>query len=63
MIVYGVAADVAITQLFIAGVLPGLLLMALFAFVVSGQALLHPRWVPPPDPPTPFCRSCAPRAS
>ena len=54
MIVYGVAADVAITQLFIAGVLPGLLLMALFSFVVSAEAITHPAWVPPADPPTPF---------
>ena len=31
MIVYGVAADVPIRKLFIAGVLPGLLLTALFS--------------------------------
>jgi tripartite ATP-independent transporter DctM subunit len=52
MIVYGVAADVAITQLFIGGVLPGLMLMAIFAFVVATEAVTHPHWVPPPDPPT-----------
>ncbi len=43
MIVYGVAADVAITQLFIGGVLPGILLMSLFALVVAGDAILHPQ--------------------
>jgi C4-dicarboxylate transporter DctM subunit len=50
MIVYGVAADVPITHLFIAGVLPGILLMSLFAAVVAGDALLHPHKVPPPEP-------------
>ncbi len=54
MIVYGVAADVPITHLFIAGVLPGVLLMALFAAVVAGDALLHPAKVPPPEPATSF---------
>ena len=54
MIVYGVAADVPITHLFIAGVLPGILLMSLFASVVAGDALLHPGKVPPPEPPTTF---------
>jgi tripartite ATP-independent transporter DctM subunit len=54
MIVYGVAADVAITQLFIGGVLPGILLMGLFALVVAGDAILHPQKVPPADPPTSF---------
>jgi C4-dicarboxylate transporter, DctM subunit len=54
MIVYGVAADVPITHLFIAGVLPGVLLMGLFAAVVAGDALLHPAKVPPPEPATSF---------
>ena len=54
MIVYGVAADVPITHLFIAGVLPGILLMSLFASVVAGDALLHPHKVPPPEPATTF---------
>jgi tripartite ATP-independent transporter DctM subunit len=52
MIVYGVAADVPITHLFIAGVLPGLLLMGLFTSVVAGDAILHPGKVPPPEPAT-----------
>ena len=52
MIVYGVAAEVSIAQLFIAGVLPGLLLAALFSGYVIVWALLNPSQVPPPDAPT-----------
>jgi len=51
MIVYGVAADVSIAQLFIAGVFPGLLLAALFSGWIMLWALRHPSRVPPPDPP------------
>ncbi len=54
MIVYGVAADVPIAHLFTAGVLPGVLLMGLFAAVVAGDAVLHPSKVPPPEPATGF---------
>jgi C4-dicarboxylate transporter, DctM subunit len=50
MIVYGVAADVPITHLFIAGVLPGALLMALFTGWIVIDALLHPGRIPPPEP-------------
>jgi tripartite ATP-independent transporter DctM subunit len=39
MIVYGVAAEVSIAKLFVAGVLPGLLLMGLFSLYVAGWAL------------------------
>jgi len=46
MIVYGGAADVSIAKLFIAGVIPGLLLMALFSSYVIGYALLRPREIP-----------------
>ena len=51
MIVYGVAADVSIAKLFIAGVLPGLLLAALFSGYIALWALRHPDQVPPRDPP------------
>ena len=50
MIVYGVAADVPITHLFIAGVLPGILLMALFSGWIMIDAAIHPERIPPPDP-------------
>ncbi len=46
LIVYGVATDQSIARLFIAGVLPGLLLVALFMGYVIVWALLHPRKVP-----------------
>lgn len=49
MIVYGVAADVSIAKLFIAGVVPGLLLGALFSGYLMVWALLHPEQVPRPD--------------
>jgi tripartite ATP-independent transporter DctM subunit len=51
LIVYGVAAEVSIARLFIAGVLPGLVLMLIFSGVLIGWALMNPDKVPPPDPP------------
>ncbi|MDI6753748.1 MAG: TRAP transporter large permease subunit [Thermodesulfobacteriota bacterium] len=47
MIVYGVAADVSIIRMFIAGVLPGLLLMALFSGYIAVRALANPGLAPP----------------
>ncbi|HYG89679.1 MAG TPA: TRAP transporter large permease subunit [Azospirillum sp.] len=49
MIVYGVAADVSIARLFIAGVLPGVVLTLLFMAYVAGWSLLNPDKVPPND--------------
>lgn len=49
MIVYGVTADVSITRLFIAGVVPGLLLAGLFMSYTIVWALAHPHLIPPPD--------------
>jgi C4-dicarboxylate transporter DctM subunit len=49
MIVYGVSAEVSIAQLFIAGVLPGILLALLFMGYIAVWALLNPSQVPPPD--------------
>ncbi len=46
MIVYGVAAQVSVARLFIAGVLPGLLLMALFSGYVMVWALLNKDKIP-----------------
>src|SRR5687768_3790084 len=46
MIVYGVAANVSIAQLFIAGILPGVLLAALFSGYIVLWALTHPGRVP-----------------
>ena len=49
MIVYGVTADVSIARLFIAGVLPGLLLAGLFMGYTVVWSLLHADRIPPPD--------------
>ncbi len=49
MIVYGVAADVSIAQLFIAGVIPGLLLALIFSAWIAIWALLNPSLIPPAD--------------
>ncbi len=49
MIVYGVAAEVSISKLFIAGVLPGMLLAALFSGYIMFWALRNPGQVPAAD--------------
>jgi tripartite ATP-independent transporter DctM subunit len=49
MIVYGVAADVSIARLFIAGVLPGIMLISLFSGYIIVWALLNPDKTPPSD--------------
>lgn len=46
MIVYGVAAQVSVARLFIAGVLPGLLLMALFSGYIIFWSLLNKDKIP-----------------
>ena len=46
MIVYGVAAEVSISKLFIAGVLPGIMLAALFSGYIMFWALRNPSQVP-----------------
>ncbi len=54
MIVYGVSADVSIAQLFMAGVLPGVMLAALFSGWLVLWALLNPAQVPAADAPMSF---------
>lgn len=49
MIVYGVAAEVSIAKLFVAGVIPGLLLAVLFSGAIVVWALLNPQAVPESD--------------
>jgi C4-dicarboxylate transporter DctM subunit len=51
MIVYGVMADVSIAQLFIAGVIPGIMLAVLFSGYLVAWSLANPAKVPPADPP------------
>ncbi|WP_077001779.1 TRAP transporter large permease [Variovorax sp. KK3] len=52
MVVYAVAADASIIRIFLAGFLPGLLLMLLFSGYIGWWSLRHPDQVPPADPPT-----------
>jgi tripartite ATP-independent transporter DctM subunit len=47
MIVYAVAAEVSILKMFVAGVLPGIILIALFSGCILVWALLHPEKTPP----------------
>ncbi|MEI7761637.1 MAG: TRAP transporter large permease subunit [Comamonadaceae bacterium] len=47
MIVYGVSAEVSISQLFVAGILPGLLLASLFSGYIIFWSLRHPDKIPP----------------
>jgi tripartite ATP-independent transporter DctM subunit len=54
MVVYAVAANVSIIQLFLAGFLPGLLVMVLYSGYIAGWAVLNPSRMPPADPPMGF---------
>ena len=49
LIVYGVAAELSIARLFIAGILPGIMLMALFMGFIVVWALLNPGKTPASD--------------
>ncbi|MEX0590926.1 MAG: TRAP transporter large permease subunit [Xanthobacteraceae bacterium] len=52
LIVYGAATDQSIARLFIAGVVPGLMLALLFMGFVAAWALLNQSRMPPPEPAT-----------
>jgi tripartite ATP-independent transporter DctM subunit len=54
MVVYAVAANVSIIQIFLAGFLPGLLVMALYSGYIAAWSLANPRRTPPADPPMPL---------
>jgi tripartite ATP-independent transporter DctM subunit len=54
MVVYAVAADASIIRIFLAGFLPGFLLMALFSGYIVWWSLRNPDQVPAADPPTSF---------
>ena len=49
MIVYGVTADVSISQLFIAGVIPGILLAGIFSLYIALWSIANPGKIPPAD--------------
>jgi tripartite ATP-independent transporter DctM subunit len=59
MIVYAAATDQSIARLFIAGVVPGLLLAGLFMGFIITWALINRERMPPPDPPTTFVNRVA----
>lgn len=50
MVVYAVAAEVSIVRVFIAGCLPGLIVMLLFSAYIVVWALLNPAKQPPMEP-------------
>jgi len=51
MVVYAVAANVSIIQVFLAGFLPGFLVMALYSGYIVVWSLANPEKTPPADPP------------
>lgn len=50
MVVYAVAANVSIIQLFLAGFIPGFLVMALYSGYIALWAIMNPSKMPPPEP-------------
>jgi tripartite ATP-independent transporter DctM subunit len=54
MVVYAVAANVSIIQVFLAGFLPGLVVMALYSGYIILWSLTHPGRTPPPEPRRPL---------
>jgi tripartite ATP-independent transporter DctM subunit len=52
MVVYAVAADASVIRLFLAGFLPGFMLMGLFSGYIAWWSWRHPDKVPAPEPPT-----------
>lgn len=50
MVVYAVAAEVSIVRVFLAGMIPGLMVMGLFSLYIAVWALLNPAKQPPPEP-------------
>ena len=59
MIVYGAATDQSIARLFIAGVVPGIMLALLFMGFVVVWALVNHARMPPPEPTTSFGKRIA----
>jgi tripartite ATP-independent transporter DctM subunit len=59
LIVYGVTINESITRLFMAGVIPGLVLAAMFMAYVAIRASLSKDWAPTPEPRTTFAEKLA----
>jgi len=49
LIVYGVVAQQSVARLFMAGILPGIMLITLFMAYIAVWALLNPSKMPPPE--------------
>jgi tripartite ATP-independent transporter DctM subunit len=54
LIVYGVSINESIIKLFFAGILPGIVLAAMFMLYVGGYSLLSKQWNPKHDAPMPL---------
>ncbi|NKE67910.1 TRAP transporter large permease subunit [Ramlibacter sp. RBP-2] len=54
MIVYGVTAEVSVAKLFIAGIIPGILLMLFFSGYTALWSIVHRDRMPPPGPSMPL---------
>jgi tripartite ATP-independent transporter DctM subunit len=54
MVIYAVQANVSIIQVFLAGFLPGLLVMVLYSGYIAIWSLANPDKQPPPEPPMTF---------
>jgi tripartite ATP-independent transporter DctM subunit len=52
MVVYAVAAEASIIRIFLAGFIPGLILMVLFSGYIAWWSIRNPGKTPPPEPPT-----------
>jgi tripartite ATP-independent transporter DctM subunit len=59
MVVYAVAANVSVIQVFLAGFLPGAMVMALYSGYIAVWSLLNPTKTPPADPPLSLRRKLA----
>jgi C4-dicarboxylate transporter DctM subunit len=54
LIIYATVTEQSIARLFIAGVIPGILLACLFMGFIMAWALANKSRMPPPEPPVPF---------
>jgi TRAP-type C4-dicarboxylate transport system permease large subunit len=54
MVVYAVAANVSVIQVFLAGFIPGAIVMALYSGYIIAWSLLNPAKTPPREPPMSF---------
>jgi tripartite ATP-independent transporter DctM subunit len=54
MVVYAVAAEASIIRVFLAGFIPGAILMLLFSGYIAAWAIANPAKTPPPPPPMSF---------